>query len=125
MPLTTGIDLLHVARLSDAIDRHGERFLARVYTVDELAYCQGRLPELAARFAAKEAASKALGVGLRILSPTGIGWHDAEVTRTDAGKPLLKLHGYAQTLADALGVKQWSISLAHERDTAMAFVVGM
>jgi holo-[acyl-carrier protein] synthase len=123
--LTSGIDLLHIARIDDAVQRHGQRFLTRVYTADELAYCAGRLPELAARFAAKEAASKALGVGLRILSPTGIAWHDAEVTRAESGKPILKLHGYAADLARELGISTWSISLSHERDTAIAFVVGM
>jgi holo-[acyl-carrier protein] synthase len=123
--LTSGIDLLHIARIDDAIQRHGVRFLSRVYTPDELAYCAGRLPELAARFAAKEAASKALGVGLRILSPAGIGWHEAEVSRTDAGKPILRLHGYAAALSRDLGITEWSISLSHERDTAIAFVVGI
>jgi holo-[acyl-carrier protein] synthase len=125
MTLTTGVDLLHIARIDDAIKRHGERFLKRVYTAAELAYCAGRLPELAARFAAKEAASKALGVGVRILSPNGIAWHDAEVGRTEAGKPILLLHGHAAQLARELGVRSWSISLSHERDTAIAFVVGI
>ena len=66
--LSTGVDILHVPRVAEAIARHGARFLARVYTPAEIAYCRGRAPELAARFAAKEAVAKALGVGMRVLS---------------------------------------------------------
>jgi holo-[acyl-carrier protein] synthase len=123
--LTTGVDILHIARLEDAISRHGERFLKRVYTPAEIAYCNGRRPELAARFAAKEAASKALGVGLRILHAQGIAWHEAEVGHLPSGKPVLLLHGYAAQVARDLGIRTWSLSLTHERDTALAFVVGI
>ncbi len=123
--LATGVDLLHISRVRTALMRHGERFLARVYTPGEIAYCRGRLPELAARFAAKEAASKALGVGMKVLNPAGIGWHDAEVLSGERGKPHLLLHGRAAALALELGWREWSISIAHERDTAIAFVVAL
>jgi holo-[acyl-carrier protein] synthase len=121
--LTTGADILHIARIQAAIAHHGERFLLRVYTAHELAYCRSRLPELAARFAAKEAASKALGV--RIMSRSGIGWHDAEIINDVSGKPVLHLHGAARSHAQALGLTQWSISLTHEREYAVAFVVAL
>ncbi|MEO6060687.1 MAG: holo-ACP synthase, partial [Thermoflexales bacterium] len=85
--LSTGVDILHVPRVAAAIARHGERFLARVYTPEEIAYCRGRAPELAARFAAKEAVAKALGVGMRVLSRQGVGWHEIEVERDGLGKP--------------------------------------
>jgi holo-[acyl-carrier protein] synthase len=80
---------------------------------------------LAVRFAAKEAASKALGVGVRTLWRHGIGWHEAEVVNDPYGKPTLYLYGYAAQLAQALGLRQWALSLAHEREFAIAFVVAM
>jgi holo-[acyl-carrier protein] synthase len=123
--LTTGVDIIAVHRVQEAIDRHGDRFLGRVYTVEELAYCQGRVGALAARFAAKEAVSKALGVGMRTLSQAGIAWHEAEVVRDANGKPAVRLHGRAAQLAQQLQLTQWSISLSHERDHAIAFVVAL
>jgi holo-[acyl-carrier protein] synthase len=123
--LSTGVDILHVSRVEDAVARHGERFLARVFTPGEIAYCAGRMPELAARFAAKEATGKALGVGMRILSAEGIGWHEAEVIREPSGKPSLKLSGQAAALAAGLGLTQIALSIAHERDVVVAFVVAL
>jgi holo-[acyl-carrier protein] synthase len=83
------------------------------------------VPALAARFAAKEAVSKALGVGMRTLSQRGIAWHEAEVVRDASGKPAVRLHGRAAQIAQQLQLTQWSISLTHERDHAIAFVVAM
>jgi holo-[acyl-carrier protein] synthase len=123
--LTTGADILHIPRIEEALAKHGERFLQRVYTHQELSYCRNRTPELASRFAAKEAISKALGVGMRIMSKDGIYWHDAEVVNDHLGKPLVKLHGKALLRAQALGLTQWSISLTHEKEYAVAFVVAM
>ncbi len=123
--LTTGVDIISVHRVQDAIARHGDRFLGRVYTVDELVYCQGRIGALAARFAAKEAVSKALGVGIRTLSQQGIAWHEAEVVNDARGKPAVRLHGRAAQLAQQLHLTQWSISISHERDHAIALVVAM
>jgi holo-[acyl-carrier protein] synthase len=105
------------------VERHGERFLSRIYTPAELARYRHRLPELAARFAAKEAVSKALGVGLSFISAYGIGWQEVEILPDALGKPLVHLSGRAQALAEEQGLRRWSISLSHGRDHAVAFVV--
>jgi len=125
MILSTGVDLIELARVQRLTERYGERFLTRVYTPAELRYCRGRVPELAVRFAAKEAVSKALGVGLRILAREGIGWHEVETLPDLRGKPLLHLHGGASARAERLGLNHWSISLSHGRDVVVAFVVAM
>jgi holo-[acyl-carrier protein] synthase len=121
--LSVGVDVVELERLRRAVDRFGDRFLARIYTSEELVYARGRVPELAARFAAKEAVSKALGVGMRHLSRHGIGWHEVEVLSDLRGKPLLRLTGHAAELADQQGLTEWAVSLSHERDRALAFVV--
>jgi holo-[acyl-carrier protein] synthase len=121
--LSVGVDLVELDRIRRAVERYGERFLARVYTADEIARYQDYVPELAARFAAKEAVSKALGVGLRHMSRRGIGFHDVEVLPDPWGKPVVHLSGRAQALAQEQGLHQWAISLSHERNQAIAFVV--
>lgn len=121
--LTTGVDLVNIARLERVFARYGERFLARVYTPTEVRYARGRVAELAARFAAKEATAKALGVGMRMLSPAGIGWLEVETLNDPLGKPVLILHDRAKALADAQGLTEWSISLTHDGGLALAFVV--
>ena len=121
--MVVGVDLIEVTRVERALARHGARFLERVFTPAEIVYCRGRAPELAARFAAKEAISKALGVGLNHISAYGIGWQDAEVLPDPLGKPGVCLSGRAQALAEEQGLRQWSISLSHSRDYAVAFVV--
>jgi holo-[acyl-carrier protein] synthase len=123
--LTTGVDLVDIKRIERVLSRFGEKFLARVYTPDEIRYSRGRPAELAARFAAKEAAAKALGVGMRILSPAGVAWRDVETLNEMSGKPYLILHGHARALAEAQGLTEWAISLSHDRDIAIAFVVAM
>ncbi len=123
--LTTGADILYIPRVTEAIERFGGRYLQRIYTPGEIAYCHGRVPELAVRFAAKEAISKALGVGMRILAADGIYWHDAEIVNDRLGKPIVNLHGNALLRAQALGLTQWSVSLTHEREYAVAFVVAL
>jgi holo-[acyl-carrier protein] synthase len=125
MNLATGVDLVELDRLRRLVERHGDRALERVYTAAELAHCQGRIPELGARFAAKEAVSKALGVGLHIMAGDGIDWHDVETLPNENGKPILLLHGRAAMLAEELHLTDWSISLSHGRDVAVAFVVAM
>jgi holo-[acyl-carrier protein] synthase len=109
--------------VAEAMERYGQRFLSRVYTPSELAYCAGRVQALAARFAAKEAVSKALGVGMRVMSREGIGFHEAEVVNGDGGRPGVRLHGRAAELAEELGLTHWSLSISHEREYAVAFVV--
>ena len=122
-PLYVGVDLVELDRIERAVARHGERFLARIYTPAELIRYRQRLPELAARFAAKEAVSKALGVGLNHISAQGIAWQEVEVLPDPRGKPLVHLSGRAQALAQEQGLHTWAISLSHGRDYAVAFVV--
>ena len=123
MSLSTGVDIVELDRIRQAIDRHGERFLARIYTAAELDRYRDRLPELAVRLAAKEAVSKALGVGLRHISGHGIGWQEVEVLSDPYGKPVLRLSGRAKALAEEQGLGDWAISLSHSREYAVAFVV--
>jgi holo-[acyl-carrier protein] synthase len=117
--LTTGVDIIEIDRIQAALERWGQRFLNRIYTEGEIAYCRGRPPNLAGRFAAKEAAMKALGTGLR-----GVGWKDVEVVRGTGGKPSVRLHGRALLRAEKLGVTELALSLSHSRGYAVAFVVG-
>lgn len=116
--LRTGVDLIEVARVVRAVERHGDRFYNRVYTPAELARCQGQFPALAARFAAKEAAAKALGTGIGTVR-----WTDFEVLHDEQGRPELVLHGRAAELAAELALAEWSISLSHTREHAVAIVV--
>ena len=123
MILRTGVDLIEIERMRQAIERHGERFLRRVFTAGELAHCAGRVESLAARFAAKEAGAKALQTG---IWRQGIGWTDLEVVRDEvSGAPSLILHNAAAQLAAAQGLTEWSLSLSHDRTHAIAFVVAM
>ena len=121
--LAVGVDLIAVPRVERALERHGERFLRRVFTPAEVIYSRGRAPELAARFAAKEAVSKALGVGMRILATDGVEWHEVEVLGDWRGRPEVYLHGRAAQRAAQLGLTRWAVSLSHEREYAIAFVV--
>jgi holo-[acyl-carrier protein] synthase len=123
LALSVGVDLVELDRIRRVVARYGDRFLSRVYTPAELARYRDRLPELAARFAAKEAISKALGVGLSHLSAQGIGWQEVEVLSDPLGKPVVCLLGRAQALAEEQGLGTWAISLSHGRDYALAFVV--
>jgi holo-[acyl-carrier protein] synthase len=122
-PLSVGVDIIEIERIKQVLQRHGERFLRRVYTEAEIAYCRGRIHELAARFAAKEAMSKALGTG--IVGRGGISWREVEVLPDARGKPLIHLHGRAQDRAQSLGLKKFAISLSHSLEYAVAFVVAM
>jgi holo-[acyl-carrier protein] synthase len=115
---TTGIDIVELDRVARVLGRHPERFLARVYTPAEVAHCRGRVPELAVRFAAKEATMKALGTGIR-----GVAWRDIEVLPNRRGKPLLRLHGTAAARAAAIGFVEADITLTHAREYAAAVVV--
>ena len=116
--LTTGDDIIEIPRIKQTFDRYGERFLKRVFTPDEIAYCRGRAPNLAGRFAAKEATMKALGTGVR-----GVSWKDIEVIRAESGAPSVKLHGRAKARAERLQVVEISLSISHSREFAVAFVV--
>ncbi len=116
--LTTGIDIIEISRVRRVLEQYGRRFLERIYTPDEIAYCRERAPNLAARFAAKEATMKALGTGVR-----GVGWKDIEVVRAESGAPSIKLHGRCKQRAQRLGVQEIAISLSHSREYAVASVV--
>jgi holo-[acyl-carrier protein] synthase len=116
--LSTGVDIIEIPRIRRMVDQYGQRFLDRIYTADEKSYCRGRAPNLAARFAAKEATMKSLGTGVR-----GVGWKDIEVVRASSGAPGIKLHGRAQARALRLGVREISVSLSHSTEYAVAFVV--
>ena len=118
MTLASGVDIIEISRVKLVLERYGQRFLDRVYTAREIAYCRGRAPNLAARFAAKEATMKALGTGVR-----GVGWKDIEVIRHESGAPSVMLHGRGKRRAQRLGVRDISLSLSHSRDYAVAFVV--
>ena len=120
--LYSGVDLVEIARIWTAIVRHHDRFLTRVFTPREIAQCHERTESLAARFAAKEATAKALGTG---IWRHGIGWTDIEVVRADHGAPSLHLHNAALARANILGWSSWSVSLSHDRDRAIAFVVAI
>jgi holo-[acyl-carrier protein] synthase len=118
MLLKTGVDIIEIARIQAALDRHGERFLKRVFTEAEVFECQGRAEALAVRFAAKEAASKALGTG---IGP--IRWREVETLHKWSGEPYLVLHDNAEKIADELGLAVWAVSLSHSRENAIAVVV--
>jgi holo-[acyl-carrier protein] synthase len=120
--LYSGVDLVEIGRIWAAIVRHQDRFLTRVYTARELSQCHERVESLAARFAAKEATAKALGTG---IWRHGIAWTDIEVARMEHGAPSLHLHNAALQRAQLLGWAAWSVSLSHDRDRAIAFVVAM
>ncbi len=118
-----GVDLVKLARLSAAIRRYGERFLNRVFTPQEIAYCRGKRwsdSGFALRFAAKEAFSKALGVGLR---QGGIRWREVEVVPDSRGKPELKVSGRAAQLCREAGVTGMHLSLSDEDGQGLAVVI--
>jgi holo-[acyl-carrier protein] synthase len=122
MVLGLGSDLIEISRVAASIERFGDRFLRRVFTPGEIAYCRRKrnaAESFAARFAAKEAGAKALGTGIS----HGIAWPEIEVRREPSGRPTLHWSGRAQERAEALGVRRSSLSLTHSRDVAMAVVV--
>ena len=121
MLVVTGIDLTDIPRIRKSIARFGSRFLDRIYTPREQAYClrkRNAAESFAARFAAKEAAAKALGTGISY----GVNWLEIEVTREPSGRPGLKFHGRAAQIAAALGVTNAALSLTHTGSLAMASV---
>jgi holo-[acyl-carrier protein] synthase len=120
MNLSTGVDLIEIARIREAIDRHGVRFIARIFTEAEQQECKGRVESLAARFAAKEAAAKALGCGIG-----DVGWLDIEVRGDENHAPHLYLYGAGERMAKKLGLSRWSVSLSHIESQAIAFVVAI
>lgn len=118
--IAVGIDIIEIARIARTYRDFGERFLRRVFTERERDRYRDRVNELAARFAAKEATSKALGTGI-----IGIHWKEMEILPNRRGKPVLILHGQAAERARQLGLTDFSVSLTHSRSDAMAFVVAV
>jgi holo-[acyl-carrier protein] synthase len=122
MIVGTGIDITEVPRIRDAIERHGQRFLQRIFTDREIQYCESkanRVERYAARFAAKEAGMKAIGTGWN----HGVRWRDIEVARKPGGRPTLLLHGKAAEFANRLGATNIALSITHTAEQAMAQVI--
>jgi len=117
-----GVDITEVDRIEEAIERRGRPFLERLFTPAEIAYCEThrhRAERFAGRFAAKEAAMKALGTGWA----RGVRWVDIEVVREPGGKPTLKLSGESRSIANCLGVKNIALTITHTGNTALALVI--
>ncbi|MEG9431669.1 holo-ACP synthase [Terriglobus sp. ADX1] len=122
MIVGTGVDLTEISRIQDSVNRFADRFLNRIYTPREIAYCMRKknsAESLAARFAAKEAGAKALGTGIS----RGVSWREIEVTHLPGGRPTLLFHGRAAERAATMGVTAAHLSLSHGRDLAIAQVV--
>ncbi|CAN5827458.1 holo-[acyl-carrier-protein] synthase [soil metagenome] len=117
-PVEIGIEVIEIERIGHVLNKFGDRFLERIYTPRERERYAGRVSELAARFAAKEATMKALGTGIR-----GVRWRDIETLPNRRGKPILVLHDTAARRAELLGLTYWSVSLSHSRRDAMAIVI--
>lgn len=116
--LTAGIDVIEIERIDRAVARWGDRFLRRVFTDAEVEYCRGKSQRLAGRFAGKEAVSKALGVGIRVLR-----WRDIEILPDRRGKPTIQLHGLAADLARRQALTSFEISITHSRTDAVVMVI--
>jgi len=115
-----GIDIIETVRIKGVLERHDQRFLTRVFTEWERAYCRRNVLHLAGRWAAKEAVSKVLGLGIR-----GVGWREIEIRRTPLGQPIVTLHGRAEERRRALGLTApLAVSISHIRDLAVAAAVG-
>jgi len=119
--IASGIDLIEVNRIENVIARYGERFLERVFTQSELVYCRGQAHQLAARFAAKEAVSKALGTGIQHRD--GVAWQEIQIASDDHGKPVVQLTGRAARRAEQIGLTTFALSLSHTHEHAIALVV--
>lgn len=122
MILGTGVDICEVARIGASLARFGDRFVERVFTREEIRYCRSKknsVERFAARFAAKEAAMKALGTG----ASRGVTWTSIEVGHAPGGRPVLRLHGAAAEIAEQTGVRRMFLSVTHTESQAMAMVI--
>ena len=118
--VAVGIDIIEVARVRRVYERHGERFLNRVFTEREVQQCRGKVTRLAGRFAAKEAISKALGTGIH-----GVAWREMEVVQLRSGRPTVRLHGKAKARAELLGISAFDVSLADLVEFSIAIAVAV
>ena len=122
MILGTGIDIIEVTRIAASFEKFGERFVNRILLPEEIAYClshKNPAPFLAARFAAKEAVSKAFGTGIGAQ----LGWQDMEIRKNNSGEPFVVLHGKGKILLETRGAKHLHISLSHTQDYAAATAI--
>ena len=122
MIVGTGIDIAEVSRIAQSIERFGPRFLGRVFTAGEIRYCESKANKAeryAGRFAAKEAAMKAIGTGWS----RGVAWHDVEVQRLPGGRPTIAFHNHAAEFFHKLGAVRAHLSITHTKDSAMAQVI--
>jgi holo-[acyl-carrier protein] synthase len=118
--VAVGVDIIEVDRVRKVYERHGERFLKRVYTEEEVRQCRGKPARLAGRFAAKEAISKALGTGLH-----GVSWREMEIVQLRSGRPTVRLHGVAKLRAFQLGLNAFDVSIADLASFSIAIAVAV
>ncbi len=118
MHLRSGVDLISLQRFDEALQRHGQRLLNRLFTETEIEQSGGRVASLAARFAAKEAAAKAIGCGIG-----EVGWREIEVVINEKGAPHLRFHGNAAQKIKAQNWQDWSLSLTHTEEAALAMLI--
>ena len=118
--IAVGIDIIEVGRVRKVFERHGERFLQRVFTEAEVRQCRGKVTRLAGRFAAKEAISKALGTGIH-----GVAWREMEVVQLRSGRPTVRLHGNAKRRAELLGLSAFDVSIADLKEFSIAIAVAL
>ena len=118
--VAVGIDIIEVERVRKVFEKHGERFLHRVFTDNEILQCRGKATRLAGRFAAKEAISKALGTGLH-----GVKWREMEIVQLRSGRPSVRLHGFAKLRALQLGLSAFDVSIADLAQTSIAIAVAI
>ena len=115
--IKVGIDIIEIKRIQNVKSKYPDRFLKKIFTENEIIYCRNRSPQLAARFAAKEAMMKALGTGIR-----GVSWKDIEVIRYRGQAPQIKLSGRGEKVGERIGLKNASLSISHSREYAVACV---
>lgn len=120
MILRSGIDTIEISRLKEIKPEIRKRFIKRVYTEKEIAQARERNDVLSGLFAAKEAVSKALGTGIG-----RVAWQDIEIIHLISGQPTVRLHGHAEIVAEQLGLEEWSVSISHDRDKAVALAVAI
>ncbi len=118
--VAVGIDIIEVDRVRKVYEHHGERFLRRVFSDDEVRQCRGKVTRLAGRFAAKEAISKALGTGMR-----GVKWREMEIVQLRSGRPTVRLHGFAKLRAQQLGLTAFDVSIADLAQFSIAIAVAV
>lgn len=120
MIVRSGIDTIEISRLDEIRPEIRSRFIQRVFTQKEISQARDRDDVLSGLFAAKEAVSKALGTGIGYVA-----WQDIEILHLNTGQPIVHLHGHATIIADRLGLKDWSVSISHDRNKAIALAVAI